>query len=140
MRRNLCASVLVAFSVVSASSFVLAADKAKRSPEDCAAAWGKAVRSYGKETKTPTPDDKEFAGACDLESTGDKAGARLEAIRVGVVALAKQDGDGCVRFLTSYIGAKDPKAVCDLATGEDEAGLKKAITENLPAAPKPKSK
>mgnify|MGYP000125226166 CR=1 FL=1 len=134
------AYALVAFTVLFPSLAALAEGKPRRAPEECAAAWGKAVRSYGKPASVPTPDDNVFKAACELEGKGDRAASRVEAVKVAVQALAKQDGDGCVRFLTSYIAAKEPQTVCDLGGGDSEEALMKSITENLPAPPSGKSK
>lgn len=101
-----------------------------RTVEDCVAAWGQAARSYTSKQAVPTPDDAAFKPACELEAKGEKPAARAEAIKVAVMALAKLEGDSCVRFLTSYVAAKDPQLVCD-AAGDEEA-LKKAIAAHVP--------
>ena len=62
-----------------------------RGVEDCQLAWGQAVRSYLTQNRTKGPEDVVFRPACTIESQGDKAKARVEAVVIGVQALVKLD-------------------------------------------------
>src|SRR5262245_25107151 len=55
---------------------------AARGVEDCQLAWGQAVRSYLTQNRTKGPEDAAFKPACELESKGDKSGARIEAVLI----------------------------------------------------------
>jgi hypothetical protein len=106
-----------------------------RSVEDCALAWGQAVRSYLTQNRTKGPDDETFKAACEMESS-DKSRARVEAVLIGTKALAKLDPRGCAKFLESYVEANGPAKLCDAALkGTDDGTLRKMIGDSLPPAP-----
>jgi hypothetical protein len=106
-----------------------------REPEECQLAWGQAVRSYLTQNRTKGPEDAVFAPACQIESSGKKDEARVEAAMIGAKALAKLDPRGCQRFMESYMESSKPKDVCDAALQGDEAALRKIITDSVPAKP-----
>ena len=106
-----------------------------RDLEDCQMWWGQAVRSYLTQNRTQGPEDEVFKPACEIEAKGDKDGARIEAIMIGVRALAKLDQKGCGRFMGLYIGAGSPEEICMAATGEDMEKLREIVLNNLPPRP-----
>ena len=109
-----------------------------RDIEDCQLMWGQAVRSYLTQNRTKGPEDEAFKPACELEAKGDKPAARVEAVTIGVKALAALDMRGCARFMETYIGATLPAKICEAAKGDDAEGLKKLVEGSLPEPPAPK--
>jgi hypothetical protein len=106
-----------------------------RGVEDCQLAWGQAVRSYLTQNRTKGPEDVVFRPACTIESQGDKAKARVEAVVIGVQALVKLDAKGCARFLESYVEAREPQAICNKAqqTPDDVDGLRRLVETSIPS-------
>ena len=133
---SILAAVGVAISC--ASPVFLAVQAEARAPEDCALAWGQAVRSYLTQNRTKGPEDEVFKAACEIEGRGDKAAARIEADLIGTKALAKLDPRGCTRFLEIYVEAQRPNEICQAAVqGRDDEALRKMIAG---AVPPPKSR
>ena len=111
------------------------ADRAEaRDTEDCMQAWGRAVRGYLTQKRTSGPEDEAFKPACALEAKGDKAAARLEAVLIGMKALAALDMKGCGRFMGLYIGATLPEKLCEATKTEQDQGLREMVKDSLPAA------
>lgn len=106
-----------------------------RGVEDCSLAWGQAVRSYLTQNRTKGPEDAAFRAACEIETGGDKAKARVEAVLIGVTTLVKLDPKGCARFLESYVGSREGQPTCTKAaqSPNDTDGLRKMIQDSIPA-------
>ena len=111
-----------------------------RGVEDCQLAWGQAVRSYLTQNRTKGPEDQSFRPACEIEASGDKPKARIEAVLIGARALARLDPKGCKRFMEVYVQSKEPEKVCTEAGGDDSEGLRRLITDSMPPPPAPKPK
>lgn len=126
---------LVALSAAAVLGAFSAPAFAARGVEDCQLAWGQAVRSYLTVNRTKGPEDTVFRPACTIESQGDKAKARVEAVVIGVQTLVKLDPKGCARFLQSYVEAREPQAICSKAQNnpEDVDGLRQMISQSIPA-------
>ena len=105
-----------------------------RDIEDCQLFWGQAVRGYLTKNVTKGPEDASFRPACELEAKGDKPAARIEAVSIGVKALAALDMKACNRFMEYYVGATLPAAICEKAGGDMDA-LRKLVADGIPAAP-----
>lgn len=106
-----------------------------RDLEDCMLKWHRAVASYLTQNRTSFGQDEnmgQFQVACEKEQSGDKKGARLEAILVGVRNLARLDPRGCARFMEFYVGASDPEAACSAAQQPDDK-LRRIIQDGAPA-------
>lgn len=126
---------LAAMTGAVALSALFAGPAEARGVEDCQLAWGQAVRSYLTQNRTKGPEDVVFKAACTIEAQGDKAKARVEAVVIGVQALVKLDPKGCQRFLTSYVEAREPEAICTKAqqSPDDADGLRQMIERSIPA-------
>lgn len=109
-----------------------------RELEDCQLFWGQAVRGYLTQNRTKGPEDDTFKPACELEAKGDKPGARIEAIMIGLKALAGLDQTGCKRFMEFYVGATLPGKLCESVGKVDEDSLRKMVSESLPPPPAPR--
>jgi len=134
MIRTSCFTVIAA--LVFAGVTVMPSAAEARDMEDCMLAWGQAARSYLTKNRTSGPEDEVFKTACQMEAKGDKAGARLEAVVIGMKALAKLDIGGCGKFMGRYIGATLPDRLCEATKTEDDAALKLMVSESLPPAQK----
>lgn len=124
------------FALVCTFAFLLASPAAEaRDLEDCMLKWHRAVASYLTQNRTSFGQDEnmgQFQSACEIEQRGDKRGARVEAILVGVRSLAKLDPRGCQRFMEFYVGSTDPEAACSAAQEPNEK-LRKIIEDSAPA-------
>lgn len=106
-----------------------------RDSADCMLAWHRAVSSYLTQNRTGFPQDEKmsvFEPACQKEQEGDKAGARVEAIMIGAINLAKLDKNGCRSFMKSYAGSKSAGEVCSQAESGPSDTLRKLIKESIP--------
>lgn len=143
----MCRSTL--YLLVMTASITLSDEAFARTRSECQATWSKAVRSYLTQNRRAAPDGtvpkdmdaldvaakkwlQAFKSACDLESSGDRLGARVEATRLGIKILAKIDDRGCQRFLKYYMQVSNPGALCAAADSVDEASLRTRIQRNLP--------
>lgn len=133
MKKGSSILAAVGMAISCAGPVFLAVSAEARAPEDCALAWGQAVRSYLTQNRTKGPEDEVFKPACEIEARGDKAGARIEAVLIGTKALAKLDPRGCARFLEVYVEASGPNEICQAAVqGQDDEALRKKIASAVP--------
>lgn len=123
------------YAALACSFLFLASPSAEaRDLEDCMLKWHRAVASYLTQNRTSFGQDEnmgQFQGACEKEQGGDKKGARLEAILVGVKNLARLDPRGCARFMEFYVGSTDPEAACNAAKEPDDK-LRRIIQDSAP--------
>jgi len=127
-------TLLGAAAMATALAFGATGPASARGVEDCSLAWGQAVRSYLTQNRTKGPEDAAFRAACQIETGGDKAKARVEAVLIGVQTLVKLDPKGCARFLESYVGSRDGTSICTKASSapNDADGLRKMIETTIP--------
>lgn len=128
-RLGLSVALICSFAVLAAAPAAEARDL-----EDCMLKWHRAVASYLTQNRTSFGQDEnmgQFEGACQIEQRGDKPGARIEAIMVGVRALMKLDPRACQRFMEFYVGSTDPDAACNAAQ-ESNDKLRKVIQDSAP--------
>ncbi|MBI4818067.1 MAG: hypothetical protein HY791_17525 [Deltaproteobacteria bacterium] len=111
-----------------------------RGIDDCQLAWGQAVRSYLTQNRTKGPEDATWKAACEKEQSGDKEGARIEAISIGAEALAKLDNRGCQGFLKAYVEASSPERICEAAAANKGDEVRKLVKDSAPPAPTKRKK
>lgn len=141
------------YVVVAALMFTVsfsAREAEARSMGDCKQAWSKAVRSYLTTNRRAAPDGSTpqtmdameaaatqwmdaFSSACEIESSGDKPAARIEAAMLGTKILARLDPRGCARFLEFYMESTRPKDLCQAAaSGAGNEALRTQLSSTLP--------
>lgn len=121
-----------------------------RSLSDCQLAWSKAVRSYLTKNRKAAPDGSvpkdmdgleasaqqwliAFRPACQIEASGDKPAARVEAAALGVQILARLDTRGCSRFLEYYMQSTRSEDICrSAASSSNMETLRQQIDRSIP--------
>ncbi|MBI2378304.1 MAG: hypothetical protein HYV07_30170 [Deltaproteobacteria bacterium] len=111
-----------------------------RGIDDCQLAWGQAVRSYLTQNRTKGPEDATWKAACEKEQSGDKEGARVEAIAIGAEVLSKLDKRGCENFLKAYVEASTPDRICEAAGAGKGDEVRKLVKDSAPPAPTKRKK
>jgi hypothetical protein len=132
------------------TSVVAPAPAHARSETDCMSAWSRAVRSYLTQNRRAAPDGtvpqdldgeelavqawlRAFEPACQLETGGRKAEARVEAAAIGVSILARLDPRGCETFLTAYMQSSRPSDICTAARADANVDIRDQIARTIPA-------
>ncbi|MBK8014225.1 MAG: hypothetical protein IPK13_23110 [Deltaproteobacteria bacterium] len=133
-------------------AFILAVSSSAmaRDEKDCQRTWARAVRSYLTQNRKAGPDGKmpadldqaelaaqaweqAFSPACQLEASGKRSEARVEAAMIGAQLLAKLDPRGCARFMDSYMQSSRSKDVCDSARSSSTEQVRSMISDSIPA-------